>query len=127
LKGHPLSLPPLYLTPPGRLTGLVRVLLLGLRVLGLLEYTARRAVAATGKQGAGLTTGLPQKATARPTAAAMWQAFAGLTLFQVAGQWYLTPLNAVQQRRLPLLGFSADIYHCLLPHLSQSQVKMSET
>lgn len=109
LKGHPVSLTPLYLTTPGRLTGLVRVLLIRLRVLGLLEYQARRALAATGKQVAGLTKGLPQKATARPTAAAMVQAFAGLTLFQVAGQWYLTPLNALQQRRLPLLGFSADI------------------
>jgi transposase len=36
LKG-PLSLTPLYLTTTARLTGLVRVLLIGLRVLGLIE------------------------------------------------------------------------------------------
>ena len=127
LQGHPLSLTPLYLTPPGRLTGLGRVLLLGLRGLGLLEYKARRALAATGAQVAGLTTGLPQKATARPTAAAMLRGGAGLTLFQVAGQWYWTPLNALHQRLLHLLGFSADLSHGLLPQLSESQVQMSET
>jgi transposase len=127
VKGHPVSLTPLYLTPPGRRTGLVRVLLIGLRVLGLLEYKARRALTPTGEPVAGLPKGLPRKATARPTAAAILQAFAGLTLFQVAGQWYLTPLNALQQRLLLLLGFSADLYHDLLPQLSQSQVKMSET
>lgn len=127
LKGHALSLTPLYLTTPGRLTGLVRVLLIGLRVLGLLEYKARHALQASGEKVAGLTKGLPQKATARPTAEALLQAFEGLTLFRLAGQWYLTPLNALQKRLLQLLGFSEDIYHCLLAQLSESQVKMSET
>ena len=122
-----MSLTPLYLTTPGRLTGLVRVLLIGLRVLGLLEYKARRALASRGEKLAGLTKGLPCKATARPTAEAMLQAFEGLTLVQVAGQWYLTPLNALQKRLLQLLGFADDIYHCLLPQFSEAQVKMSET
>jgi len=126
LKG-PLSLTPLYLTTPARLTGLVRLLLIGLRVLGLIEYKARRALAARGEQIAGLTKGLPKKATARPTTEALLCVFQGLTLIRMDGRWYLTPLNALQTRILDLLGFSSDIYHRLIPRFSTTQIKMSET
>ena len=126
LKG-PLSLTPLYLMTTGRLTGLVRVLLIGLRVLGLIEYKARRALAAAGAQIAGLTKGLPKKATARPTTETLLRAFAGLTLLNLGGQWYLTPLNALQTYILELLGFSSEIYHRLIPRFSETQMQMSET
>jgi transposase len=126
LKG-PLSLTPLYLTTTARLTGLVRVLLIGLRVLGLIEYKARRALAARGEQIAGLTKGLPKKATVRPTTEALLRVFEGITLSSLGGQWYLTPLNALQTRILELLGFSSEIYHRLIPRFSATQLKMSET
>lgn len=126
LKG-PLSLTPLYLETTTRLTGLVRLLLIGLRVLGLLEYKARRSLAAQGDQLAGLTKGLPKKATARPTTESILQAFEEVTLSQVGGAWYLTPLNALQTRLLELLGFGPDIYHCLVPHFSEVPIQMSET
>lgn len=126
LKG-PLSLTPLYLTTTARLTGLVRVLLIGLRMLGLIEYKARRALAERGAQIAGLTKGLPKKATARPTTEALLRVFEGLTLISIGGQWYLTPLNALQTRILELLGFSSEIYHRLIPRFSETQMKMSET
>lgn len=127
LKGHALSLTPLYLTTPQHLTGLVRGLLIGLRVLGLLEYKARQALAARGEKLAGLTKGLPKKATARPTAEALLQAFEGQSLFRVKGQWYQTPLTNLQRRILQLLNFSEDIYHCLLIPISEAQLKMRET
>lgn len=127
LKGRQLSLTPLYLTTASRLTGLVRVLLIGLRVLGLLEYKARRALSAEQETLAGLTRGLPKKATARPTAEALLQAFDGITLFGVGTQWYLTPLTALQQRILKLLGFSEDIYHRILPAFSDTHLKIGET
>lgn len=127
LKGHALSLTPLYLTTPQHLTGLVRGLLIGLRVLGLLEYKARRALAASGEKLAGLTKGLPKKATARPTAEALLQAFDGQTLFRVHGQWFQTPLTDLQRQILKLLNFSEDIYHCLLTTNSEAPLKMRET
>ena len=127
LKGHALSLTPMYLTTPQHLTGLVRGLLIGLRVLGLLEYKARQALAASGEKLAGLTKGLPKKATARPTAEALLQAFDGQTLFRAQGQWYQTPLTALQRQILQLLGFSEDIYHCLLTPISEAPLKMRET
>jgi len=126
LKG-PLSLTPLYLTTTARLTGLVRVLLIGLRVLGLMEYKARRALAVRDEQLAGLTKGLPKKATARPTTETLLRAFEGLTLSYLGGQWYLTPLNALQTRILDLLDFSSEIYHRLIPRFLETQMKMSET
>ena len=127
LKGHPLALTPIYLTTPGRLTGLVRVLLIGLRVLGLIEYKARRELATRGEKIAGLTKGLPKKATARPTTEALLQAFDGITLSRIGQQWYLTPLSKLQRRILELIGFTAEIYHCLIPHFSETQIKMGET
>jgi transposase len=127
LKGHALSLTPMYPTTPQHLTGLVRGLLIGLRVLGLLEYKARRALAGSGEKLAGLTKGLPKKATARPTAEALLQAFDGQSLFRVQGQWYQTPLTDLQRQILKLLSFSEDIYHCLLTPISEPQLKMRET
>lgn len=127
LKGHALALTPMYLTTPQHLTGLVRGLLIGLRVLGLLEYKARQALAASGAKLAGLTKGLPKKATARPTAEALLQAFEGQALFQVNGHWYQTPLTAVQRQILNLLNFSEDIYHGLLEPISEVPLKMRET
>lgn len=127
LKGHALSLTPMYLSTPQHLTGLVRGLLIGLRVLGLLEYKARQALAACGEKLAGLTKGLPQKATARPTAEALLQAFDGQSLFRVQGHWYQTPLTDLQRQILKLLSFSEDIYHCLLTSISEAQLKMRET
>jgi transposase len=126
LKG-PLSLTPLYLETTTRLTGLVRLLLIGLRVLGLVEYKARRSLAAKGEKIAGLTKGLPKKETARPTTEAILQAFENVTLTQVGDAWYLTRLNALQKQLLELLGFSQDIYHCLVPHFSEVPIQMSET
>jgi transposase len=127
LKGRQLSLTPLYLQKASRLTGLVRLLLIGLRTLGLVEYQARRTLAEQQETLAGLTKGLPQKATARPTAEALLRAFEGITLFSLGQQWYLTPLTALQQRILKLLGFSEDIYHRILPAISDTQFKMGET
>lgn len=127
LKGHALALTPMYLTTPQHLTGLVRGLLIGLRVLGLLEYKARQALAASGEKLAGLTKGLPKKATARPTAEALLQAFEGQSLFRVQGQWYQTPLTDLQRQILNLLNFSEDIYHCLLIPISEAQLKLRET
>lgn len=127
LKGQALSLTPMYLTTPQHLTGLVRGLLVGLRALGLLEYKARQALATSGEKLAGLTKGLPNKTTARPTAEALLQAFEGLSLFRVHGQWYQTPLTALQRQLLKLLNFPEDIYHCLLSPFSEAQLKMRET
>ena len=61
LKGRPLSLTPMYLERDDHATGLIRLLSIGLRVLTLLEFVARRRLAAE----QGVLAGLCRKPEAR--------------------------------------------------------------
>lgn len=119
LKGHPLSLTPMYLARDDHVTGLIRLLSVGLRVLTLLEFVVRQRLAAAGTMLAGLYAGNPKRATARPTTERLLKAFEGLTLtiIREGRRWryHLTPLSRVQQRILTLLNFPMDIYTRLYP------------
>jgi transposase len=114
LKGQPLSLRPMYLAREDHATGLVRLLSLGLRVLTLLEFGARRELARTGGVVAGLYAGQPSRTTARPTAERLLASFRDLTLtvIDLPGQilCHLTSLTALQQRVLELLDCAPTIY-----------------
>ncbi len=57
LKGKPLSLAPMYLQNNVRATGLIRLLSIGLRLLTLLEFVARRNLAAERGKLPGLYAG----------------------------------------------------------------------
>ena len=46
LKGHPLSWTPLYLQRDDHVTGLIRLLSVGLRELALVEFVVRQRLAA---------------------------------------------------------------------------------
>lgn len=130
LKGKPLALTPLYLDSDERVTGLIRLLTIGLRVLTLLEFGARRQLQEEGQKLAGLYAGNPTRATARPTTELMLRAFEGLTLTRLrAGDGehvHLTPLTPVQQRILELLDLSPTIYWRLVPHCSKPLLHLSE-
>ena len=114
LKGAPLSLRPFYLQRDDHAKGLVRLLLLGLRVLCLLEFVVRRNLAAAGESLSGLYAGQPQARTSRPSAERLLGSFQDLTLTKIeqAGQsqYHVTSLSALQQRILALLDFSPNIY-----------------
>lgn len=114
LKGKPLSLTPVYLESDDRVTGLIRLLMIGLRVLTLLEFQVRRQLQQTQATLAGVYPGNPTRATARPTAEMMLRAFKGLILTQITIQGqlhtHLTPLNPVQQRILDLLDLHPALY-----------------
>jgi transposase len=114
LKGQPLSLTPMYLQRDDHATGLIRLLSIGLRVLTLLEFVVRRRLAAEGAPLAGLYAGNPKRATARPTAERLLEAFRDITLTVIQEpdqtRRHLTPLSKLQRRILMLLGFSLDIY-----------------
>lgn len=119
LKGHPLSLTPMYLQRDDHATGLIRLLSVGLRVLTLLEFVVRQRLAATRMALAGVYTGNPKRATARPTTERLLKGFEGLTLTIIREgrrrRYHLTPLSAVQRRILRLLNFPVDIYTRLCP------------
>jgi transposase len=122
LKGKPLSLTPMYLQDDRRATGLIRLLSIGLRVLTLLEGTARQRLAESRATLAGLFAGNPKRTTARPTAEALLEAFRDihLTLVLIGPQTHrhISPLSDLQQKILALWDLPADIYSRLVSNSS---------
>jgi transposase len=106
---------PLYLQLEWRIRGLMLLLLIGLQVLTLLEWEARRSLAEAQETIAGLAPGNPKRATARPTAERMLSVFTNIHLHlqRVGDHWVGTvveTLNPVQQRILQLLKLSPTLY-----------------
>ena len=114
LKGHPLSLSPMYVERDDHATGLVRLLSIALRVLTLLECVVRRHLAQQGASLAGLYAGNPKRATTQPTTERLLGAFQEITLTIVVEPYqtrrHLTALSPLQQRVLVLLAFAPIIY-----------------
>lgn len=123
LKGYPLSLTPIYLQREDYITGLLRLLSIGMRVLTLLEFDARRRLAEQNEKLSGLYAGNPKRSTVRPTSEQLLAAFKEITLvlIDVAGQTYahLTPLSFLQQKILQLLDFSIEIYTRIGPEFAE--------
>ena len=123
LKGHPLSLSPMYVERDDHATGLVRLLSIALRVLTLLEFVVRRHLAQQGASLAGLYAGNPKRATTQPTTERLLDAFQGIFLTVLVEphqtRRHLTALSALQQRVLALLEFSPMIYSNLCEHSSE--------
>jgi transposase len=118
LKGHPLSLTPLYVQRDDHRVGLVRLLTLALRVLTLLEGVVRQRLHEQQRELAGLFAGNPKRRTSQPTAERLLEAFSEVTLTIVRApgfaQRHVTPLSPLQQQILTLLGFSSAVYLHLL-------------
>jgi transposase len=132
LKGAPLSLSPVYLSRDEHVTGLVRLLTLGVRVWCALEYGVRQQLAQepAGQALTGLYAGQPNRQTRRPTAERILEAFRNLTLTVVALPTqiirHLTPLSALQQRLLVLAGVESIGYGRLVEHSSEPPEQISE-
>jgi transposase len=114
LKGHPLSLTPMYVERDDHATGLVRLLSIALRVLTLLEFVVRRRLAQDGATLAGLYAGNPKRATTHPTTERLLEAFQEITLTIVVEphqtRRHVTALSPLQHRVLALLAFTPTIY-----------------
>jgi transposase len=114
LKGHPLSLAPLYLQRDDHRVGLVRLLSIALRVLTLFEGVTRKNLQEQGKKLTGLYAGNPKRCTDQPTAEQLLRAFNEVTLTTVhtSGfiQRHITQLSPLQEQILSLLGFTPAIY-----------------
>ncbi len=117
LKGHPLSLSPLYVQRDDHATGLVRLLTIALRVLTLLEWVVRRQLRQESATLAGLYAGTPKRRTSQPTTEQLLEAFREITLTIVRTprflQRHVTALSPLQQQVVTLLGFSPAIYALL--------------
>jgi len=115
-KGGHLPALPLFLHIEWRIRGLMLLLLIALQVLALLEWQARRTLAAEQATVAGLVPGNPKMATAHPTAERLLAMFTRLHLLlhyvgdQRVGQ-VLESLTPLQQRILHLLQLPVTLYH----------------
>ena len=137
LKGHPLSISPLYVNREDHVKGMIRLLALGLRLLGLLEFAVRRRLSelsdpVTGAPQPllGLYAGNPKRGTLQPTAESLLKAFKeiSLTLVNHSDQVlrHVTALNLLQQRILELLDSWPEVYTRLLDQSVLLPLKMSE-
>ncbi len=130
LKGHPLSLSPMYVERDDHPTGLVRLLSIALRVLNLMEFMVRPQLAQEGATLAGLYAGHPKRTTTHPTTERLLEAFQEITLILVIEpqqtRRHLTALSPLKPRVLALLEFASTIYTILCEDSSQPPVKMSE-
>ncbi len=118
LKGHPLSLGPLYVQRDDHRVGLIRLLTIALRVVTLLEGVVRHALAEQQQEIAGLFAGNPKRRTSQPTTERLLEAFNEITLTIVSGpgfvQRHLPALSALQQQILAFCGFSSAVYTRLI-------------
>lgn len=114
LKGHALSLTPLYLQFEHRIIGLICLLTIALRVLVLIQFVVRRNLAKEQTTVKGIYPGQPGRQTKRPTTEMMLRAFQHVALSQITvngeAHEHITSLNEVQKRLLKLMELPEEIY-----------------
>ncbi len=129
-KGGYLPALPLFLPIAWRIRGRMLRLLIALQVRTLLEWQARRTLAAEQATVAGLVPGNPKMATAHPTAERLLSMFTHRHLIlqhvgdQRVGQ-VLESLTPLQQRILHLLQLPATLYHFQVRLSVQTAVRSS--
>jgi len=114
LKGKMLSITPLFVQRDDHAQGLFHLLSLAARLLALGDYTARQALAEQQAELSGIYPGNPKRSTPRPTMERMLEVFdnINLSIVHLAEQTLcqVTPLTAVQERILSLLGLPTTLY-----------------
>ncbi|AVH63641.1 IS1634 family transposase [Nostoc sp. 'Peltigera membranacea cyanobiont' N6] len=114
------SLPalPIYFQNEDRITGLMFILNIALRVFTLMEFVVRKALQQTQQSLAGLYDGNPKRKTSRPSAERMLKAFCHLTLYYLPDSTiFITPLSELQKQILALMKMPESLYqldslHC---------------
>ena len=115
------SLPalPIYFQNQYRITGLMFLLNIALRVFTVMEFVVRQALIKTQQSLAGLYDGNPKRKTDRPSAERMLDAFCNLTLYFLPDSTiFVTPLSEVQKQILSNMKMPESLYqlesvHCL--------------
>ncbi len=107
------SLPalPIYFQNQNRITGLMFLLNIALRVFTLMEFVVRQALIETQQSLSGLYDGNPKRKTDRPSAEKMLKAFCNLTLYFLPDSTiFITPINALQKQIFSLMKMSESLY-----------------
>ncbi len=107
------SLPalPIYFQNQNRITGLMFLLNIALRVFTLMEFVVRQALQQAEDSLQGLYDGNPKRKTPRPSAEQMLKAFCHLTLYFLPDSTvFITPINQLQKQILLLMKIPESIY-----------------
>ncbi len=107
------SLPalPIYFQNQDRITGLMFLLNIALRVFTLMEFVVRQALVQTQQSLAGIYDGNPKRKTERPSAEQILKAFCHITLYFLPdSNIFITPLNELQNKILSLMKMSQSLY-----------------
>jgi transposase len=107
------SLPalPIYFQNEDRITGLMFVLNIALRVFTLMEFVVRLALEETQQSLAGLYDGNPKRKTNRPSTERILKAFCHLTLYFLPDSTiFITPLSELQKQILSLMKMPESLY-----------------
>jgi len=129
-KGDQLAIAPLFVKRDDQVVGLTRLLSLAVRVLILMEFVVRRALAEQQRVLAGLYLDSSRKTTAKPTAERLLRVFSHIKLVTLSLPdkvvYQVTNFSPVHQEIIDLLGFPPDLYTSLNQTLSRvSQASMS--
>ena len=116
-KADRLAIAPLFVRREDQVVGLPRLLSLGVRLLTLIEYVARRTLQQEQSTIVGLFLDSPRKTTKTPTAERLLRALIHIKLIIVYLQdkivYQVEGFSIVQQRVLEVVGLSPDIYTSL--------------
>ena len=107
------SLPalPIYFQNQDRITGLMFLLNIALRVFTLMEFVVRQALQQTQQSLSGLYDGNPKRKTDRPSAEQLLKAFCHITLYFLPDSTsFITPINDLQKLILSLMKMPESLY-----------------
>jgi len=115
LKGRRLGITPLYVQRDDHACGLIRLLTIALRAMGVVEFVAHRKLQENQDTLQGIYPGNPKRSTPKPSVDLLLEAFNGLDFFITDlpnGQHFeqISPLNEVQKKILYLLDVPESIY-----------------
>ena len=115
-KDEPLGISPLYVRRDDQIAGLTNLLMLGLRILMLIQMQVRACLSETKEPLRGLYDGQPSRSTLQPTAVRLLKVIAEeeTTLTRISWnevtRWMLTPLPELLQKVLAFLKLSPTLY-----------------
>ena len=102
---------PIYFQDQNRITGLMFLLNIALRVFTVMEFVVRQALMTTQQSLAGLYDGNPKRKNERPSAEKMLKAFCNLTLYFLPDSTiFITPLSELQKQILCLMKMPESLY-----------------
>lgn len=107
------SLPalPIYFQNQNRITGLMFLLNIALRVFTLIEFVVQQALQQAQESLQGLYDGNPKRKTDRPSAEQILKAFCHITLYFLPDSTiFITPINDLQKLILSLMKMPESLY-----------------